>query len=674
MAKVVKHLKAVGKPSASPGSLPLLTLEHGTIPWLLAVALATAGPHAAHLPWWLSLLVGGTLLWRAWLWQQRCPLPPRWALVLLVIGSIAAIAWQFGTLLGKDAGVALLVVFMALKPMEMSSRRDALVVVMLGYFLLLTHYLYSQSIPTGAWLLAALALLTAALIRLHGGAQPVATILRHALLLLAQALPFMLILYLLFPRVAGPLWGLPQDAYSGLSGLSEEMSPGTISRLTLSGAIAFRSRFAGEPPEKSDLYWRGPVFDEYDGHTWRAHALPAKAAKQLPVVTGIGAPLAYSSILEAHNRRWLLALDIATRLPPDSALAPTLEALAREPVRVRTQFSFASSIDYRANVIEAPAILQQALALPKAINPRTRALASEWASRPPEKIAAAALAMFRNEDFYYTLRPSLLGPNAMDEFLFDNRRGFCEHYASAFVFLMRAAGVPARVVAGYQGGELNPVDGYLVVRQSDAHAWAEIWLAGQGWVRFDPTAAVAPSRIEQGIDAALPADEPLPMIVRLDSDWLRQLRNRWEAANNTWNQWVLGYNPQRQREVLSRLGWRDPDWRAMSASLAILCALALLLVTLWTLPRRLAADPVQRAWQKYCAALKRRGIPRAEWEGPLDFAHRVAREKPDLAALTNEAAGYYAELRYGRSASNGQLLRRLQQCVRRLPPRRRKHS
>jgi transglutaminase-like putative cysteine protease len=325
-------------------------------------------------------------------------------------------------------------------------------------------------------------------------------------------------------------------------------------------------------------------------------------------------------------------------------------------------------------VIEAPAILQQALALPKEINPRTRALASEWASRPPEKIAAAALAMFRNEDFYYTLRPSLLGANAMDEFLFDSRRGFCEHYASAFVFLMRAAGVPARVVAGYQGGELNPVDGYLVVRQSDAHAWAEIWLAGQGWVRFDPTAAVAPSRIEQGIDAALPAGEPLPMIVRLDSDWLRQLRNRWEAANNTWNQWVLGYNPQRQREVLSRLGWRDPDWRGMSASLAILCGLALLLVTLWTLPRRLAADPVQRAWQKYCAALKRRGIPRAEWEGPLDFAHRVAREKPDLAALTNEAAGYYAELRYGRSASNGQLLRRLQQCVRRLPPRRRKHS
>ncbi|HRF03917.1 DUF3488 and transglutaminase-like domain-containing protein [Accumulibacter sp.] len=668
----MKILQAFARPSAGP--VPMLALEHGAIPWLLAVALATAGPHFAHLPWWLSLLVGSMLLWRVWLWQQGRPLPPRWALVLLVIGSIAAIAWQFRTLLGKDAGVALLVVFMALKPMEMSRRRDALVVIMLGYFLLLTHYLYSQSIPTGAWLLAAIALLTAALLRLHGGAQPVATILRHAVLLLAQALPFMLILYLLFPRVSGPLWGLPQDAYAGLSGLSEEMSPGSISRLTLSSAIAFRSRFASEPPEKSDLYWRGPVFDEYDGHSWRARPLPAGAAKQLPVVTGIDAPLAYTSILEAHNRRWLLALDIATRLPPDSMLAPTLEALAREPVRLRAQFSFASSLDYRANVIEAPAVLQQALTLPAKINPRTRALASEWASRPPEEIAAAALAMFRNEDFYYTLRPPLLGANAMDEFLFDSRRGFCEHYASAFVFLMRAAGVPARVVAGYQGGELNPVDGYLVVRQSDAHAWTEIWLSGKGWVRFDPTAAVAPSRIEQGIAAALPSSEPLPILVRLDSDWLRQLRNRWEAANNSWNRWVLGYNPQRQREVLSRLGWRDPDWRSMSASLAILCGIALLVVTLWTLPRRLAADPVQRAWQQYCAALKQRGMARAEWEGPLDFAQRVARERPDLAALTDEAARYYAELRYGRHNRQSDQLRRLQQCRHRLPPRRRRHS
>ena len=655
-------------------SRPAVPLEHGAVPWLLAVALVTAGPHVEHLPWWLSLLVAVTLLWRAWLWRQHRRLPPRWALSLLVLGMIGAIGWQFRTLFGKDAGVALLVVFMALKPLEMNSRRDAMVVVMLGYFLLLTHYLYSQGIATGLWLLSATTLLTAALIRLHGGPQPIAAVARHAGLLLAQALPFMLILYLLFPRVSGPLWGLPQDAHSGLSGLSEQMAPGSISRLIQSGAIAFRSRFAGELPEKADLYWRGPVFDDYDGLTWRARALPGKPPPA-PKVEGIGQAHAYTSILEAHNRRWLLALDVPTSLPADSSLAPTLEALAREPVRARARFSFVSSVDYRANVSEAPAILQQALTLPPRSNPRSRALAAEWASRPPEKIAEAALAMFRNQNFYYTLQAPLLGTNAMDEFLFETRRGFCEHYASAFVFLMRAAGVPARVVAGYQGGEINPVDGYLTVRQSDAHAWAEIWLAGQGWVRFDPTAAVAPSRIDQGIVAALPVGETLPIVIRLDSDWLRELRNRWEATNNAWNQWVLGYNPQRQREVLSRFGWREPDWRGMTASLAALCGVALLIVTLWTLPRRRMVEPILAAWQKYCAQLERRGIVRAEWEGPRDFADRVARERPDLAALTSQAAGYYADLRYGPHSRNAaDTLRQLQQCRHRLPPRRRKQA
>jgi transglutaminase-like putative cysteine protease len=643
---------------------PQQLVEHAAVPWLLAVALATAGPHAGHLPLWLSLLVGGALLWRAWLWFQGGQLPPRWSLALLVIGAVAGIGWQFHSLLGKDAGVAMLVVFMALKPLEMRSQRDALVIIMLGYFLLLTHYFYSQSIPTGLWLLTAMALLTATLIRLHGGAQPLAAIARYAGLLLLQALPFMLILYLLFPRVAGPLWGLPQDAYAGLSGLSNQMSPGSISNLIQSGAIAFRSQFVGELPEKSELYWRGPVFDAYDGLTWTAR--PRNAPLPAPVIEAIGSSHAYSSILEAHNQRWLLALDVPTRLPPDSSLAPTLEVLAREPLRVRSRFSFTSTLDYRANRSETSEALQQALTLPPKLNPRTRALADEWKSRPPEKIAEAALAMFRNQQFHYTLRPPLLGPDAMDEFLFVARRGFCEHYASAFVFLMRAAGVPARVVAGYQGGEVNPVDGYLTVRQSDAHAWAEIWLAGKGWVRVDPTAAVAPSRIEQGIVAALPAGEPLPTFVRLDAQWMRQLRNRWEAANNTWNQWVLGYNPQRQREVLARLGLTDPDWRSMSAWLAMLCGVLLLAVMVWTLPKRRPADPVLRAWKAYCMQLDRRGVRRAEWEGPIAFAQRVADARPDLAALTHEAAGCYAELRYGRGG--GEQLRLLQQCIHRLPP------
>jgi hypothetical protein len=237
---------------------------------------------------------------------------------------------------------------------------------------------------------------------------------------------------------------------------------------------------------------------------------------------------------------------------------------------------------------------------------------------------------------------------------------------------MRAAGVPARVVAGYQGGELNPVDGFFTIRQSDAHAWTEIWLTGQGWIRVDPTAAVAPSRIEQGISAALPADEALPMLSRIDIDWLRTMRNRWEAINNGWNQWVLGYNPERQRELLSRLGFKAPDWRSMTATLAVLCGVTLLIISWWTLYQRNTADPAQRAWRRYCAGLRRRGVAREEWEGPLQFATRVANEHPALGALTSEAARHYADLRYGQGGNKQ--LRLLQECTQRLPPRWRREA
>ncbi len=649
-----------------------VVLEHGTIPWLIVAALGTVGPHVVHLPFWLSLAVGAIIVWRGWLWRDRRALPHRYWRLLLVAGGIAAIIWQFRTLFGKDAGVALLVMFMALKLLEMNARRDAMVVVMLGYFLLLTHYFYSQSIPTGLWLLAMVTWLTATLQRIHGGALSARLIVGQASVLLLQALPIMVILYLLFPRIAGPLWGLPQDAHTGVSGLGDHLAPGSISRLIQSGAIAFRSRFADVPPEQSALYWRGPVFDSFDGLTWRARPRPATQPVQITSIESQGRTYTYTSILEAHNQRWLLALDMPISLPAGSRLAASGEVLAPEAVRLRSRHAFVSASEYRFNRLETVEMLDEMRTLPPTINPQARALASTWRTRTPEQIAETALAMFREQGFRYTLQPPLLGRDGIDQFLFTTRQGFCEHYASAFVFLMRAAGIPARIVAGYQGGEINPVDGYLTVRQSDAHAWAEIWLEGQGWRRIDPTAAVAPSRVEQGIVAALPAAEPLPLLVRLDNDWLRELRHRWEATNNRWNLWVLGYNPQRQRELLGHFGWADADWRALSGVLALLCGLSLAIVVLLTRPVGRRPDPVQRAWQDYCKALQHHGVQRADWEGPLAFAERVACERPALAALTREAAAHYATLRYGHPS--GEELRCLQHCRRRLPPRRRDKS
>ena len=645
-------------------------LEYGATPWLMLSAALTSVPHVEHLPLWLSLLAAGLVLWRTWIWKRNFRLPGRAFLTLLVFAGVSGIGWEYRTLFGRDAGVALLVLFMAMKPMEMKTRRDAIVLVMLGFFLLLTHFLYSQSIPTGVWLLAVTVLLISSLIRLHGGDQPIAEILKHTGSMLVQAAPVMLIAFFLFPRVSGPLWGLPQDAHSGLSGLSNQMSPGSLNNLIQSGAIAFRVQFAEEGadavPEKSQLYWRGPVFDEYDGRTWRARLPLAQRPGKAPLIEATGKRYRYTLTIEPHNLRWLLALDLPIAIPAESLIAPTLETYAREPVRQRVRHEFVSSVDFMVNRNEAGAVLNQALRLPPGFNPRARELAEAWRAqfRSPEMISNAALLHFRQEAFVYTLQPPLLEENAVDDFLFETRSGFCEHFASAYVFLMRAAGVPARVVAGYQGGEINPVDGYMTVRQSDAHAWAEIWIAEKGWIRIDPTAAVAPSRIALGINAALPTEDLLPALVRLDNPVFRALRNRWEAANNAWNQWVLGYNPQRQREFLSRFGFGEPDWRAMTALMAVLSGLATLLIGLWMFVHRGRTSREVRLWMRFCEQMAQIGLARNAWEGPRDFAARVARERADLGPVTRKAAECFAEVRYGTGRS--ERLQDLKDCLRQL--------
>ena len=645
---------------------PAESLDHGATPWLLAAALATTAPHVTHQPLWLSALAAALFAWAGWLWWRNERLPGRWPLVLLVAVAAGGVLFEFRTLFGRDAGVAMLVVFMALKLLELRSRRDATVVVTLGYFLLLTHYFFSQSIATGLWLLTTILLLTATLIRLHGGpANPPAATLRYAGLLTLQALPFMLVLYLLFPRVTGPLWGLPQDAHSGRSGLSDQMTPGTIANLALSSEIAFRARFADRVPARSKLYWRGPVLENYDGLTWK----PAGGRGRAPTIEALTPPIAYETTLEAHQQRWLLALDAPTRLAPEISLSGTLTATSREPVNHRQRFTLAATLDYRFNVDEDPPLLRRNLALPPDTSPRTRALAESWkaADSDPAHLVQKALAFFSEENFFYTLQPPLLGEQPVDDFLFVTRRGFCEHYASAFVFLMRAAGVPARVVTGYQGGEVNPVDGFVVVRQSDAHAWAEVWLAGQGWTRVDPTAAVSPSRVEGGIVAAMPAGEPVPALIRLRSDWMRTLLFRWEAVNNVWNQYVLGYNPQRQRELLARLGMPDGDWRNLAATLAIICAGLLLAITAWSLYQRPRLDPAARLWQKALRRLAGSQVNCAPWESPLALLERVENDHPTLAPALREVVGAYLQARYSGVSDN---LTTLRSAIARLPRRR----
>lgn len=640
------------------GPLP----DRHTAHWLLASVLLVLAPHAAYQPLWLSLGVLTLLAWRALLTLRAWPMPGRLLRAALTLLMTVLVYNYYGTVFGRDAGVALMSGMLALKLLELRSQRDYLLAAFLLYFLILASFLYSQSPWLAAYLIGAVLLCTATLVRL---AQPGAEA-RYALglagRLLLQALPLMLVMYLLFPRIQGSLWGLPQDAYSGVTGMADELRPGSINQLNQSEAIAFRAAFSGAPPANADLYWRSLVLWQTDGRTW------SRGGQSLPVARGFegeGAPVDYVITFEASNKPWLVALDLPATQPPNLRLLPGFVLAAAAPVRERLRYSLTSWPRYRTGELserERAAALQ----LPDDIGVRTRDLAKLWLvqSTSDADVVQAALSYFHGENFIYTLQPPLLGNQPVEEFLFDVRRGYCEHYTSALVTLMRAAGIPARAVAGYQGGEFNPSGNYLIVRQSDAHAWAEVWLRERGWVRVDPTAAVAPERIEYGADAvrrlarqgAAFGQLPAEAVRRaLALGWLEGLARTGnhlrDAVDATWNEWVLDYSVERQQQLLRRLGFHAPSPLLMVELLAGLSALLLLgyAVYGWRAPRR---DPVQRAYHKFCRKLARVGLVRAPHEGAQDFARRCTQRRPDVAGGIARVTQHYVRLRYGAPATH----------------------
>jgi transglutaminase-like putative cysteine protease len=627
---------------------PLHPLTPAQTWWLLATGLAAFAPLTSQVPLWLAVTAGATFIWRAALAWWHQPLPTRWVLIFITLAGSVGVFIEYRTLFGQKAGVALLLAFLALKQLEARAPRDGLAIVLLAYFLTLTQFFENQSIPVAFTMLGTLVITTAALASLTDAQASPLGLVRLAGLMLAQALPFMLILFVLFPRVSGPLWGLPADAYSSLSGLSDNMSPGAINNLIQSDAIAFRVKFDETVPPRKELYWRGPVFSRLEGRTWRPGIRSVITIQPDMFDSGIPA-YAYNVTLEPHNKPWLFALEFPRTLPPDAFATGDFQLQSKKLVRERKRYAIISQPELKYQP-ENPMVLDEALSLSLAQNPRTLALGADWQTEggSDSQRLQRAIDFMRSQRLLYTLQPPLMGMNVADEFLFDYKRGFCEHFSAAFVVLMRASGVPARVVTGYQGGEHNPVDDTWVIRQSDAHAWAEVWLAGRGWVRIDPTAVSMPARIEQNLAAAVPAGEPLPFLARAGFDWLREARFRWWAVNNAWNQWVLGYDPQRQRDFLEKLGMRSPDWGKMTATLAVLCGSLLLALSTWMLYRRPRLDPVERQWRKLSRRLGKRGLSRQPWEGPRDYAHRIAQAQPANAAEIGRIAALYIGLRYGR--------------------------
>ncbi|MDX1512508.1 MAG: DUF3488 and transglutaminase-like domain-containing protein [Gammaproteobacteria bacterium] len=633
--------------------------------WLCAAMVLVLAPHALRIPFWISglfLLFAG---WRLHALREGKPLPRRWVLIGVLLMMLSGVYLSYHTLTGLNAGAAMLAALAGLKILESRTLRDAYVVVFLGYFLVVTNFLFSQSIPTGLYMLVVVAVLTGTLMAITSeepGFTPQRQ-LRLSTTMLAQAVPVMLVAFVLFPRIPGPLWGLPKDAFSARSGLSDTMQPGSISQVSLSDEVAFRVRFQGDIPPGRDLYWRGPVLWNTDGETWTRGGFRFSHEEELPGSKAGAVPVDYTVTLEPHNRRWLFALDVPAA-PPEGKYMST-DFMLRSPKRIRERYRYPmrSYLGFRMTRTSWDDF-QRGLALPPGQHEKARALALEWRQELDDgrAIVNRALAYFRQQPFYYTLTPPVLSGDKVDEFLFGTRRGFCELYASAFTVLMRAAGIPARVVTGYQGGEVNELGNFLTVRQRDAHAWAEVWLDESGWTRVDPTAAVAPERIQQGMDAAIPS--PIgPRVLNIQpSEPVRRalttLRQTWDALNSAWNEWVLGYGPERQRLFLDRVGVDSRDLVRLALALLTIVGVLLVAVALWLARRPGDRDPVVRAYRRYQRKLGRAGLRRQPGEGPVDYARRVIAARPDLAGPVKRITDLYVALRYADAEEDPRTLRR----------------
>lgn len=638
-----------------PDELP----GRGASNWLLASVALAVGPHAMRLPIWLTLTVTLCLLWRFAMDNYAWRMPSRWLRWLLLAVIAVAVLSSFGTFLGREAGIAFLVAAVGLKVLEIRTLRDYLVTVFLTYLVLISAFLYSQSMFIAVYGVA-VALLTTASLALLNNAQglPGLQVWKLVGRIVMFGLPICLVLYLFFPRIQGSLWALPEDAFSSSTGMTDEVRPGSLSRLSNNTSAAFRVEFDGPPPEPRDRYWRVYVMSEHHDGGWRRRTMRAFDGPEPGDFEGTGPVIDYTVTLEPHNDRWVPALDLPLGAPEGAE--PRNGFLVRADRRVNRVMRYDLSSRKVArtrglNMLEERADLRMA----GEPSDRVEDLVGPWRALPPAERVDAALRHFREEPFRYTLDPPPLPTGNIEEFIFDTQSGYCEHYAAAFVSLMRWAGVPARLIAGYQGGEWNDSGDYLTVLQADAHAWAEVWLPDRGWTRADPTAAVAPERIdlgaetirrmvEQGLQPGQLSEAELNRLI--SRSWVEQQLVRaqfaWENLNYAWDVWIMGYGPEFQRAFMRRLGFDTPDWTSMVASLAAGVAALLLAAGFLVGRRRSRDDPVLRLYRRALRKVARSGPDKAPDEGPRDFQRRLEREAPELAKRLKPVTEMYIALRY----------------------------
>ena len=626
-----------------------------------------AGIHLSALPLYdgmpvaIIILLLTLSLWQFFIIKQQRNNPGKLIQTLIIVISFITVLYTYGHIFGQQPGIALVVLMTVLKLFETKNSRDCYIIIYSAFFIIASNFFHSQSVWLIIYVFFVVVFLVAITIALSDkrNSMPLRNRLAMASRFVFYAMPLMLILFVLFPRIPGPLWGLPDDAYSSQMGLSEEMSPGSINRLISSSAIAFRVKFDHNIPLHKDRYWRGVVLSTYDGKTWRRNDAPVSAQANIRYKDAetSNSDFRYTVTLEPTNLNWLLSLEYPKIQPgpgENSAYRMNREAMLVTPGKTNNAINYTVSSQIDASNL---ALFEQEdyknRLLPIRKNPRTMRLARELyrsSGFETKRYVGAVLNYFRNNNFVYTLSPDLLGENAMDDFLFNSQRGFCEHYASAFTYLMRAAGIPSRIVIGYQGGKMNPLDDYMIVRQSDAHAWSEVWLQDR-WQRIDPTAAVSPDRIERGILNAGLDNNRLPLLLVSNNALIKNMAFLYDSFQNNWNQWVIGFNQKKQNDLLKALGFD----KATSSDLILLLVFCLSIAGLiigWFLlsHKTVEKDRVQHYYNLFCQKLQRHGLQRQLNEGPVDFENRIYKEailgvptKTDIAYIFKA----YRTLHYG---------------------------
>ncbi|WP_252273259.1 transglutaminase TgpA family protein [Pseudomonas subflava] len=664
--------KAAQPSAVQPGAVQ--PIPRIALTWLLVAQVLVILPHLLHLPFWIAglwLLCAG---WRVQVFRMRARFPTGIERIALVIATGAAAFFSRGSLIGLDGGALLLVATFILKLVELRSRRDGLVLIFLGFFVVVTGYLFDDGLLAALYSLLPVTALLAALIGMQqsGMAERPGATVKLAASMMLQAVPLMLLLFLFFPRM-GPLWSLP-NPQQAMTGLSDSMAPADIAELSQSPALAFRASFDGKVPARRELYWRALTLEHFDGRRW-SQSWGAQQRTQ-PVWLKQGPSVSYSVIMQPTGTQWLFALDVAVVEQKDIYLMSDFRLEKRRPVTQNLMYQVRSWPQAVREPTQTRGMLSRTLQLPGRGDPLSR----EWAEQlrrehtDPKGLVEAVLKHFNQQPYSYTLKPPTLGDDSIDDFLFRTKKGFCAHYAGAMTFVLRAAGIPARVVTGYQGGELSQSGDYLSVRQLDAHAWVEYWQEGRGWTSVDPTFQVAPERIDLGAqdaysdDEAFLEDSPFSPLRYRNVGWINDLRLAWENINYSWQRWVLGYRSEQQLGLLQRL-FGSLNWKRMAVAIVGGGGLLLGLLALWLFkPWRRERDPQQRQLRRFEALLLRHGLRRARGEGVRDFAARAAALMPRQAdAITTFAQAFEAQ-RYAGGASAPQELRLLLRRLRRELP------